>query len=161
MFRSPCGGGLQGERTALLGKTPSNMTCNAGDEPRVSMDGADKSSAPSIPGPGCAPRQSSSYGRCFARSRPPMIPAVLQFCNSPFPSTSVEYVLCMALQQGLPVKVDCRMVIDCHRTRHCGSRGQAQPRTGNRHCKCRLDRQALQFFVDRVEKSKPVKRTAD
>ena len=69
MCRSPCGGGLQGERTALLGKTPSNMTCNAGDEPWGSMDGADKSSAPSIPGPGCAPRQSSSYGRCFARSR--------------------------------------------------------------------------------------------
>ena len=35
------------------------------------MDDADKSSAPSIPVPGCMPRRSSCYGRCFARSGPP------------------------------------------------------------------------------------------
>ena len=34
------------------------------------MDDADKLSAPSIPGPGCMPRRSSCYGRCFARSVP-------------------------------------------------------------------------------------------
>ena len=60
---------LQGARTVLPGKTPSKATGNAGDEPRVSMDDADKSPAPSIPGPDCTPRQSSGYGRCFARSR--------------------------------------------------------------------------------------------
>ena len=55
----------------LSGKTPSNMTCSAGNELRVSMDGADDLSALSIPGPGCVPRQSSCYGRCFARSVEP------------------------------------------------------------------------------------------
>ena len=69
---------LQGTRTNLFGKTPSNTTGSAGNELWGSMDDADKSSAPSIPGPGCTPRQASCYGRCFARSGPPMIPAVLQ-----------------------------------------------------------------------------------
>ena len=55
----------------LSGKTPSNMTCSAGNELRVSMDGADDLSALSIPGPGCVPRQSSCNGRCFARSVEP------------------------------------------------------------------------------------------
>ena len=55
----------------LSGKTPSNMTCSAGNELRVSMDGADDLSALSIPGPGCVTRQSSCYGRCFARSVEP------------------------------------------------------------------------------------------
>ena len=63
--------GLQGMRTSLPGKTPSNTTGNAGDEPRVNMDVADKSTAPSIPGTGCTPRQASCYGRCFARSVTP------------------------------------------------------------------------------------------
>ena len=35
------------------------------------MDDADKLSAPSIPVPGCMPRRSSCYGRCFARSVAP------------------------------------------------------------------------------------------
>ena len=30
---------------------------------------------------------------------------------------------CRAMEYGLLVKVDCRTAIDCHRTRHCGSRG--------------------------------------
>ena len=64
--------------TIPSGKTPSNATGNVCDELRVSMDDADKSSAPSIPGLGCPSHQSSCYGRCFARSGPPMIPAVLQ-----------------------------------------------------------------------------------
>ena len=55
----------------LSGKIPSNMTCNADIEPRGSMDDADKLSAPSIPVPGCMPRRSSCYGRCFARSVEP------------------------------------------------------------------------------------------
>ena len=55
----------------LSGKIPSNMTCNADIEPRGSMDDADKLSAPSIPVPGCMPRRSSCYGRCFARSVAP------------------------------------------------------------------------------------------
>ena len=63
---------------ALFGKTPSNATGNACDELRGGMDDAGKSSAPSIPWPGRTPRQASCYGRCFARSGPPMIPAVLQ-----------------------------------------------------------------------------------
>ena len=29
----------------------------------------------------------------------------------------------MAIEYGLLVKVDCRTAIDCHRMRHCGSRG--------------------------------------
>ena len=62
---------LQGTRTNLFGKTPSNTIGSAGNEPCGSMDDADKSSAPSIPGPGCMPRRSSCYGRCFARSGPP------------------------------------------------------------------------------------------
>ena len=64
-------------RSSLSGKTPSKTTGNAGDEPRVSMDGADKSPAPSIPGPDCTPRQSSGYGRCFARSRRWAVPKKL------------------------------------------------------------------------------------
>ena len=56
---------LQGTRTILPGKTPSKTTGNAGDEPRVNMDDAGKSSTPSIPGPDCTPRQSSGYGRCL------------------------------------------------------------------------------------------------
>ena len=58
----------QGERISLSGKTPSNMTCNTGDEQWGGMDDADKSSAPSIPGPGCTPRRASGYGRCLAQS---------------------------------------------------------------------------------------------
>ena len=30
---------------------------------------------------------------------------------------------CRAIEYGLFAKVDCRTAIDCHRTRHCGSRG--------------------------------------
>ena len=62
---------LQGTRTNLFGKTPSNTIGSAGNELWGSMDDADKSSAPSIPWPGCMPRRSSCYGRCFARSVPP------------------------------------------------------------------------------------------
>ena len=61
----------QGERISLSGKTPSNMTCNTGDEQWGGMDDADKSSAPSIPGPGCTPRRASGYGRCFAQGKRP------------------------------------------------------------------------------------------
>ena len=56
-------------RSSLSGKTPSKTTGNVGDEPRVSMDDADKSSTPSIPGTGITACQASGYGKCFARSR--------------------------------------------------------------------------------------------
>ena len=55
-------------RSSLSGKTPSKTTGNVGDEPRVSMDDADKSSTPSIPGTGITACQASGYGKCFARS---------------------------------------------------------------------------------------------
>ena len=115
----------QDKRTSRSGRTPSNLTCNAGDEPWGGMDDADKSSAPSIPGPGHTPRHASGYGRCFARSRPPMIPAVLQSTSTgdrlpttfrgtliakvyAFPFHPPADMPCMALQQGLLAKVDCR-----------------------------------------------------
>ena len=58
---------LQGARTVLPGKTPSNTSGNAGDEPQVNMDDAGKLSAPSILGAGCTLRQASGYGGYSAR----------------------------------------------------------------------------------------------
>ena len=58
---------LQGARTVLPGKTPSNTAGNAGDEPQVNMDDAGKLSAPSILGAGCTLRQASGYGGYSAR----------------------------------------------------------------------------------------------